>query len=169
MRRRSIRLLLRRPRRQRVRWGGVAECPETMHFQPRTCVSEGQCLKRGKWGFCHTPESQQHSSGSCVMETTSTKVGMIQRWGPRCHLALMVAVGLTTACLGVRAAATGGGGWFAKSTAAAFLGVLGFVWTHMAILTVFQVVGLAVHIWTIRSRMRGASSSSPINERKRIP
>ena len=59
------------------------------------------------------------------MDPESNKVSIVARWGPRCLLTLMIGVGLAMAYVGVHAAETGGGGWFAKLVAAIFLFILG--------------------------------------------
>ena len=101
------------------------------------------------------------------METASSTVRLIAQWGPRCHLALLVVAGLTTTCMGVDTAQLGGGGWFAKLSAATLLGVLGLMVTHLWLLVLLRTVGLANYLWTYGFSTRGLRSIAPRDRRIR--
>ncbi len=98
------------------------------------------------------------------MELKSTKASAIERWGPRCHLTLMIGVGLTTAYLGVHGAHAGGGGWFAKLTAGTIFFILGFLGTHLGLDLLFRLVSPTRYLWTYGFSGEGLASESRSDE-----
>lgn len=98
------------------------------------------------------------------MESESNKVKIVARWGPRCHLTLMIGVGLAMAYLGVHAAETGGGGWFAKSVAATFFFILGVMGTLIWVELVFRLISLAMYLWIYGFSSKGLNDTSQSDE-----
>ena len=98
------------------------------------------------------------------MKPESNKASFVARWGPRCHLTLMVGVGLAMAYLGVHAATTGGGGWFAKLVAGIFFFILGVFGTLILVELLFRLISLAMYLRIYGFSSNGLNATSQSDE-----
>jgi hypothetical protein len=98
------------------------------------------------------------------MESESNKASIVARWGPRCEFILMISVGLAMAYLGIHAATTGGGGWFAKLVAGALFFVLGALGTLNSVGLIFRLISLGMYLRIYGFTSKGLNATSPNDE-----
>jgi hypothetical protein len=141
-------------------------CLANVSVEPSVLIGDATCPRCGQllW-FVQAagtmrwlgPSHRRRSAKIQVANSVSNRPSTIERWGPRCHAALAIGIGITIAWVGVRG---GPGGWFAKTIAGSLFFILGVVVTHLALDLAYRMSSLGRYLWVYGFSSKGLQVES---------
>ena len=98
------------------------------------------------------------------MNLNFAKPSVLERWGFRCYLAIMIGVGLTTACLGAQAAYRGHTGLVGMLTAIPFFFIFGSGVSYLGLDLLLRLFSLGRYLWVYGFSAKGLTVDSPSDD-----